>query len=93
MLGAIIGLIVVGLVAGFVARALIPGRQEMTLTQTALLGIVGSFVGGALTWLIFDTDGGFVQTASWIGSIVGATLVLGIRQMLEGGHRPTALRR
>ena len=92
MLGAIIGLIVVGLVAGFVARALIPGRQEMTVTQTALLGMIGSFVGGALSWLIFDTDGGFVQTASWIGSIVGATIVLGARQLLHGGGQP-ALRR
>jgi uncharacterized membrane protein YeaQ/YmgE (transglycosylase-associated protein family) len=92
MLGALIGLIVVGLVAGFVARALIPGRQDMTLTQTALLGIIGSFVGGALSWLIFDTDGGFVQAASWIGSIVGATIVLGARQLLHGGEQP-ALRR
>jgi uncharacterized membrane protein YeaQ/YmgE (transglycosylase-associated protein family) len=64
----------------------------MTLTQTALLGIIGSFVGGALSWLIFDTDGGFVQTASWIGSIVGATIVLGGRQLLHGGGQP-ALRR
>ena len=91
MVGAIIGLIVIGLVAGYAARALIPGRQEMTLTQTALLGIVGSFVGGALSWLIFDTDGGFVQAASWVGSIVGATLVLGIRTMVGGDRQMTSL--
>jgi uncharacterized membrane protein YeaQ/YmgE (transglycosylase-associated protein family) len=83
MLGAIIGLIIVGLIAGYVARALIPGRQALTLTQTLLLGIAGSFVGGALSWLIFDTDGGLVQAASWLGSIVGATILLGLRVMLE----------
>jgi uncharacterized membrane protein YeaQ/YmgE (transglycosylase-associated protein family) len=89
MLGAIIGLIVVGLISGYAARAIIPGRQRMTLIQTLLLGIAGSFVGGALSWLIFDTDGGFVQTASWVGSIVGATLVLGLRVMYaERTHRP-----
>lgn len=87
MLGAIIGLIVVGLVAGFTARALIPGRQEMTLTHTVLLGVAGSFLGGALSWLIFDTDGGFIQTASWLGSIVGATVLLGLRTMLEDYRR------
>ncbi len=84
MLGAIVGLIIVGLIAGFVARAIVPGRQEMTLTQTLVLGIAGSFLGGALTWLLFDTDGGFIQTASWIGSIIGATIVLAAREMLDG---------
>lgn len=41
MLGTIIGLIVIGLVAGFIARALVPGRQSMGVLQTILLGIVG----------------------------------------------------
>jgi uncharacterized membrane protein YeaQ/YmgE (transglycosylase-associated protein family) len=89
MLGAIVGLIVVGLVAGYAARALIPGRQELTLTQTLLLGIAGSFLGGALSWLLFDTDGGFVQTASWLGSIIGATILLGLRVMLDGDRSPS----
>lgn len=83
MVGAIIGLIVVGLIGGYAARAIIPGHQEMTLTQTLLLGIAGSFIGGALSWLIFDTDGGFIQTASWLGSIIGATIVLGVRVMFD----------
>jgi uncharacterized membrane protein YeaQ/YmgE (transglycosylase-associated protein family) len=89
MLGAIVGLIVVGLVAGYAARALIPGRQELTLTQTLLVGIAGSFLGGALSWLLFDTDGGFVQTASWLGSIIGATILLGLRVMLDRDRTPS----
>jgi uncharacterized membrane protein YeaQ/YmgE (transglycosylase-associated protein family) len=92
MLGAIIGLIVIGLVAGYAARAIIPGRQDMSFVQTLLLGIVGSLVGGALGWLLFDTDGGFIQAASWIGSIVGATIVLGVRTMLDGRRQAAATR-
>ena len=77
MLGTIIGLIVIGLVAGFVARALVPGRQSMSVLQTILLGIVGSFVGGVLGRLLFGGSGDrFVQPSSWIGSIIGAIIVL-----------------
>ena len=78
MLGTIIGLIVIGLVAGFVARALVPGRQSMSVLQTILLGIVGSFVGGFLGRLLFGGNDGdsFVQPSSWIGSIIGAIIVL-----------------
>lgn len=76
MLGTIIGLIIIGLIAGFIARALVPGRQHMGVLQTLLLGIVGSFIGGFLGYLIFHTGGGFVQPSSWIGSIIGAIIAL-----------------
>jgi uncharacterized membrane protein YeaQ/YmgE (transglycosylase-associated protein family) len=76
MLGTIIGLIIIGLIAGFIARALVPGRQAMTIPQTVLLGIVGSFVGGFLGHFLFHHGGGFVQTSGWIGSIIGAVIAL-----------------
>ena len=76
MLGTIIGLIVIGLIAGFIARAVVPGRQSMSILQTILLGIVGSFVGGFLGRLLFGSGNGFVQPSSWIGSIIGAIIVL-----------------
>ena len=78
MLGTIVGLIVIGLVAGFIARAVVPGRQHMGILATILLGIVGSFIGGFLGRLIFGSDAGdgFVQPASWIGSIIGAIIAL-----------------
>jgi uncharacterized membrane protein YeaQ/YmgE (transglycosylase-associated protein family) len=56
MLGLIISLIIVGLVAGALARLLVPGRQDMSIVGTILLGIVGSFVGGFLGYLIFHKD-------------------------------------
>ena len=78
MLGTIIGLIVIGLIAGFIARAVVPGRQSLSVLQTILLGIVGSFVGGFLGRLLFGRGNGdgFVQPSSWIGSIIGAIIVL-----------------
>ena len=76
MFGTIIGLIIIGLVAGFIARALVPGRQHLTVLQTLILGIIGSFVGGFLGRLLFHHGGGFVQTSSWIGSIIGAVIAL-----------------
>ena len=76
MLGTIIGLIVIGLIAGFIARAVVPGRQSLSILQTILLGIVGSFVGGFLGRLLFGSGNGFVQPSSWIGSIIGAIIVL-----------------
>ena len=90
MLGTIIGLIIIGLIAGFIARAVVPGRQSLSILQTILLGIVGSFVGGFLGRLLFGSGNGFVQPSSWIGSIIGAIIVLVIYLAIKrrtGGTR------
>ena len=78
MLGFILFLIVIGLIGGFVARALVPGRDAMTVGATLLLGIVGSFVGGFLGYLLFRNDGneGAFQASGIIGSIVGSVIAL-----------------
>jgi uncharacterized membrane protein YeaQ/YmgE (transglycosylase-associated protein family) len=84
MLGTILGLIVIGFFAGFIARVLVPGKHAMSIPQTIVLGIAGSFVGGFLGWLLFHHGTGFVQTSSWIGSIVGAVIILMIYIPMEG---------
>ncbi|KAA0102370.1 GlsB/YeaQ/YmgE family stress response membrane protein [Mycolicibacterium sp. P1-18] len=78
MLGLIISIIVVGLIAGAVARLLIPGKQSMSVVMTIVLGIVGSFVGGFLGYLLFgkDAEHGFLQPSGIIGSIIGAVIVI-----------------
>ncbi|MBT0774085.1 GlsB/YeaQ/YmgE family stress response membrane protein [Kineosporia sp. J2-2] len=78
MLGLIITLIIVGLIAGAVARLLVPGRQSMSIPATIGVGIVGSFVGGFLGYLIFGKDSadGLLQPSGLIGSIIGAIIVL-----------------
>jgi uncharacterized membrane protein YeaQ/YmgE (transglycosylase-associated protein family) len=85
--GTIIGWIVLGLVAGAIARLLIPGRQPMGLLATMALGIVGSFVGGFLASLIFRGGNDLTAPAGWIGSIVGAVIVLAIWVALAGRRR------
>lgn len=78
MIGFIIGLIVIGLIAGALARLIIPGKQDLSIPMTILLGIIGSFVGGFLGYLIHHKNGqtSFFQTSGIIGSVVGAVIVL-----------------
>jgi uncharacterized membrane protein YeaQ/YmgE (transglycosylase-associated protein family) len=78
MLGFIIFLLIVGLIGGFVARAVVPGRDSMSLGGTLLLGIVGSFVGGFLGYLLFRNDAGegALQASGVIGSILGSIVAL-----------------
>lgn len=73
-MGIIIWL-VVGLIAGFVARLLVPGSDPMGWLGTLILGLVGSLVGGFLGNLIFrgDLD---VSAAGIVGSVVGAVIAL-----------------
>jgi uncharacterized membrane protein YeaQ/YmgE (transglycosylase-associated protein family) len=78
MILMIIGFIIVSILAGFIARALVPGRDKMSIGQTMLLGAIGSFVGGLLGYVIFgaDAEKGAVQAGGIFSSVVGAFLVL-----------------
>jgi uncharacterized membrane protein YeaQ/YmgE (transglycosylase-associated protein family) len=90
VIGFIVYLIVVGFIAGFLARALVPGRDPMSVGETILLGIVGSFVGGFIGWALFGKDfsEGALQASGLIGSIVGAVLALLAYRAVRGrsGH-------
>ena len=78
MLGLIVTVVVVGLIAGALARLLVPGKQHMSVLTTLVLGVVGSFVGGLLGYLIFHKDAsqGLLQPSGIIGSVIGAVIVL-----------------
>ena len=78
MLGLIVTIVVIGLIAGALARLLVPGRQDISIAMTIVLGIVGSFVGGFLGYVLFHKDGqdGFLQPSGLIGSVIGAVIVL-----------------
>jgi uncharacterized membrane protein YeaQ/YmgE (transglycosylase-associated protein family) len=89
MLGFIIYLLVIGLIAGFIARALVPGRDPMTVGGTILLGIVGSFIGGFIGYVLthHDARDGAFQASGIIGSIVGAVVALLVYRAATGrGH-------
>jgi len=78
MLGLIISLIIIGLIAGALARLLVPGRDPIGIGGTIVLGIVGSFIGGFLGYVLFhhDKSQGALQPAGIIGSIIGAVIAL-----------------
>jgi uncharacterized membrane protein YeaQ/YmgE (transglycosylase-associated protein family) len=88
MIWFILTLILFGLIAGFIARALVPGDDSMGIGGTILLGIVGSFVGGFLGYVLFgkDFDEGALQPSGLIGSVIGAILALLIYRATAGSR-------
>jgi uncharacterized membrane protein YeaQ/YmgE (transglycosylase-associated protein family) len=68
---------VFGLVVGAIARLLYPGRQPMGIVATMALGVVGSLLGGLVSYLLgSDPADGPLQGSGWIMSIVGALIVV-----------------
>lgn len=78
----ILGWLVFGLIAGAIARLLTPGHQPLGLIMTSLLGIGGSFVGGAIGNLIHGDPLLVATSSGWLGSIVGAVLILIVMRMM-----------
>jgi uncharacterized membrane protein YeaQ/YmgE (transglycosylase-associated protein family) len=75
--------IIAGLVIGVIARALLPGRQSMSMGMTILIGVVAAVVGGLLWEAIFpDNDG-----IAWIGSIVVGVVLVYLYAMFTGRGR------
>ncbi len=84
MIGFIITLIIIGAIAGFLARLLVPGKDSMSVPATILLGVVGSFVGGFLASLIGRGDGSWLSTSGIIGSVIGAVIALLVYNAVTG---------
>lgn len=88
MIGFIITMLVVGLIAGALARLIVPGKQDISIPMTILLGVIGSFVGGFLGYLIFHKDAtqGALQPSGIIGSVIGAVIVVALWVKFAGGR-------
>ena len=89
----IIGFLIFGLIIGLLARAIYPGRQAMGFLATAILGMIGSLVGGLIGHALFgggatqpDGSWGFTP-GGWISSIVGAIIVLFVYLAVTGRRR------
>lgn len=89
MIGFILYLVIIGLVAGFIARALVPGRDSLSVPGTILLGIVGSFVGGFLGYVLThkDANDNAFQASGIIGSIIGAVVALIVYRAATGRRK------
>ena len=89
MFGFIIYLLVIGLIAGFIARAVVPGKDAMSVGATVVLGIVGSFIGGFIGYALThnDANDGAFQASGIIGSILGAVVALLVYRAVGGRSR------
>lgn len=83
MLVLLLWMFVVGLIVGFLARAIVPGPDPMGILGTALLGIIGSLVGGFLASLLFD-HALALRPSGLIGSVIGAVIALLIYRSATG---------
>jgi uncharacterized membrane protein YeaQ/YmgE (transglycosylase-associated protein family) len=83
----IIGWIVLGLIAGAIAKAILPGTQGGGWLITLILGVVGALLGGFIGGAIFNVDlGGFFEIRTWLLAIGGSIIVLLIYGLLTRGR-------
>jgi len=94
VIGFLVSMLIIGIIAGFLARLLVPGRDPMGFWATVLLGIIGSFIGGFLGYVLFgkDLDEGALQPSGVVGSVIGAVIALLIYRAITSRRR-SALRR
>jgi uncharacterized membrane protein YeaQ/YmgE (transglycosylase-associated protein family) len=82
VIGVLISYVVIGFLAGAVARFLVPGRDPMGCLGTILLGVVGSFVGG-FVWELIEFHRVELRPIGFIGSVLGAIVVLLFRRVVS----------
>lgn len=84
----IIGWILLGLVAGLIAKAVMPGDDPGGFVVTILLGIVGALIGGFLAGSLLgrDVNEEFFDLATWVSAIIGALIVLAVYRLVAGGR-------
>ena len=85
----ILGWIVLGLLAGAIAKAILPGNDPGGIIVTMIIGIVGALLGGFLGKALFgvDTLDEFFDISTWLTAIVGAIILLLIYRMVSGRGR------
>ena len=90
MIGLILYLLVIGVIAGYLARLLVPGPDKIGFLRTVALGIAGSFIGGFLGYVLFEKDfgEGSLQASGIVGSLIGAVIALLIYRAVTGGPTP-----
>jgi uncharacterized membrane protein YeaQ/YmgE (transglycosylase-associated protein family) len=85
----IIAWIILGLLAGALAKALLPGDDPGGLIVTTIIGIVGAILGGLVARAIFGADAvdEFFDISTWITAIVGSIVLLLLYRLVAGRQR------
>ncbi|BBE21911.1 hypothetical protein MN0502_07940 [Arthrobacter sp. MN05-02] len=84
-----IGFILAGLIIGALARLIKPGKQNLGLLATLLLGLVGSVIGGAIASLLGTGNMWELNILGFIVSVIAAVLLIGVAETLSGRRRVT----
>ncbi|MFI7382806.1 GlsB/YeaQ/YmgE family stress response membrane protein [Streptomyces sp. NPDC049813] len=86
---SIIAWIVIGLLAGAIAKLLMPGKDPGGIIITMLIGIAGGLLGGWLGKVIFGVDSidGFFDLSTWIAAVVGSLILLILYRVIAGNRR------
>jgi uncharacterized membrane protein YeaQ/YmgE (transglycosylase-associated protein family) len=89
----IIAFIILGLIAGVIAKAILPGDDPGGFIVTTIIGVVGAILGGFLAQALFGADpmDEFFDISSWLTAIVGALILLIIYRMVVGRGRRAAV--
>ncbi|MEU4062233.1 GlsB/YeaQ/YmgE family stress response membrane protein [Streptomyces wedmorensis] len=79
----ILAWILLGLLAGIIAKILMPGKDPGGIILTTLIGIAGGLLGGWLGKVLFDVDSvdGFFELSTWVAAIVGSIILLAVYRL------------
>ncbi len=88
----ILGLIVVGLIIGALARLIKPGKQRLSILATLLLGVVGALIGGVVASLLGTGDIWELNVIGFIVAVIAAVLLIGVAEGMSGGRSRGAVR-
>ena len=84
MVWYILGLLLVGLLAGAIARLFVSSPERLGCLGTAVLGIIGSYAGGSLAAVLFHDKFDLRKSSNFIGAIIGSMIVLAAWRAIEG---------
>jgi uncharacterized membrane protein YeaQ/YmgE (transglycosylase-associated protein family) len=82
----ILGLLILGLLAGAIARLFVSSPQHLGCLGTAVLGIVGSYAGGSLGAVLFDDKFDLRKASTFLGAIAGSVIVLALWRVVDRGR-------
>ncbi len=82
-----IGFLVAGLVIGALARLFKPGKQNLGILATLGLGLVGSFIGGTIAWLLGTGSIWELNVLGFVLAVVAAVLLVGTAEALVGKNK------